>query len=181
MHEGWRRPVCNALIGWLCACVATGTLAAPTSPAADTAGGSGTPMEARLREQLVEAAVEFSERSRPASPLPTVLGLSPDTFAREVCRDQNIPCDNVLAAYDAREQRVLYRAELDLTKVWERSFLVHELVHWIQHQAQPDVGVEPTCQAYRAAEREAYTAQNRYLRHHHSGRRAGTMLNMLHC
>jgi hypothetical protein len=76
---------------------------------------------------------------------------------------------------------VLYRVELDITKVWERSFLVHELVHWLQHQAQPDTQSEPSCMAYRAAEREAYTVQNRYLRHHQSGRRAGTMLNMLHC
>jgi hypothetical protein len=161
--------------------------AAPVAPvdvvaAVDAYGvEAGTPMPAALREELVSAAVEFSERPRPRTPIPATLALPAAAFAREVCRDANIPCDNVMAAYDPAHLRVLYRAELDLTKVWERSFVVHELVHWLQHQAQADTQADPDCKTYRAAEREAYTVQNRYLRHHQSGRRAGTMLNMLHC
>ena len=151
------------------------------TPEASRDEPAGVPMEAKLREQLVAAAVEFSDRPRPGSPLPALLALEPEAFAREVCQDPNLPCDNVFAAYDPTRVRVLYRKSLDLTKVWERSFVVHELVHWLQHQADPDTRADPSCQTYRAAEREAYTAQNRYLRHHQSGRRAGTMLAMLHC
>ena len=152
---------------------------APTAEAARA--DAGTPMAEALREELVLAAVEFSERPRPRTPIPETLALSAAAFSREVCRDPNIPCDNVMAAYDPVRVRVLYRAELDITKVWERSFVVHELVHWLQHQAQPDTQADADCKTYRAAEREAYTVQNRYLRHHQSGRRAGTMINMLHC
>lgn len=157
--------------------VGTGNVAA----AGPAPGETGTPMPAALRDELVSAAIEFSERPRPRAPVPTTLALPAAAFAGEVCRDANIPCHNVMAAYDPLRSRVLYRAELDLTKVWDRSFLVHELVHWLQHQAQLDTQADPDCMTYRAAEREAYTVQNRYLRHHQSGRRAGTMLNMLHC
>jgi hypothetical protein len=153
--------------------------AAPEPNRSPRAGGIA--MDTALRDELLAAAVHFGDRPRPKSDAPAVLALPSAEFAREVCRDENIPCANVMAAYDPRRVRVVYRAELDLGRVWERSFVVHELVHWIQHQAQADTDADVSCPAYRAAEREAYTVQNRYLRHHQSGRRAGTMLSMLHC
>ncbi len=163
-------------------CIALACVVAQAAqPTLRTLPADGVPLDAQMRAQLMSDAVEFSDRPRPATPIPTIVALPPDVFAQEVCRDDNIPCDSVLAAYDPKRLRVMYRASLDLSKVWERSFLVHELVHWLQHQAKPESHADASCPDFKAAEREAYAVQNRFLRHHQSGRRAGTMLNMLHC
>ncbi len=141
-----------------------------------------TAMDDAQRTALIAATLQFADRARAkAWPDPPILALSEDAFAREVCRD-DIPCQNIAAAYDAKRRRVLYRARLDMALHWDRSFVVHEIVHWLQHQARPEgVDDDESCRAYKMAEVEAYTVQNRYLHFHQSGRRAGGFLNMLMC
>lgn len=179
------------------------SLAVVAGSAADPDDGSMR-MPDRMRQELVDWAIHFSDLPRPASPPPAVMALGSEAFARRVCVGDGTPCDNVLAAYDVARNEVIHRASLDLAKPWDRSFVVHELVHWLQvhkaatvpawgaaerearaaSDARPDGSARESraeCEARRAAEREAYAVQNRYLRHYHSGRRAGGVLMMMHC
>ncbi len=158
--------------------------------ATTAAADEGRVMDATQRKELLEWAVHFSERPQPTSPIPAMIAFADEGFARRVCRDNGLPCESVIAAYDAARNEVVYRASLDLSSVWDRSFLVHELVHWIQDRGDSSSGRsapkealsdKADCEARRVAEREAYTVQNRYLRHYQSGRRAGAVLLMMFC
>jgi hypothetical protein len=68
-----------------------------------------------------------------------------------------------------RDNNVYLSRALDLTNVWARSLLLHELVHHIQRMAN---GPAADCHEWRRREIAAHAAQNAWLMEHGSGRRA---------
>ncbi len=89
-------------------------------------------------------------------------------------------CRGLVAAYEPARQRIVYLNTLDMRLPLDRSFIVHELVHWLQHR-DGQAHADAACSAVYAAEREAYAAQNRYLHHYKVGRRMGGVLNFVAC
>jgi hypothetical protein len=132
------------------------------------------------RHELIEWAVHFSDRKRPTPDAqPAFVALDDKAFTLAVCARASFECSAVKAAYDPVGVRVIYRATLDLKDTLDRSFIVHEVVHWLQHQSgqAPD----ESCEGQFKAEREAYAVQNRYLTHYQRGRRVGGALAAMAC
>ena len=75
---------------------------------------------------------------------------------------------------------MLYRDTLDLRDETDQSYIVHELVHYLQHRRDGDA-LFADCPRVMQAEAEAYAAQNRYLAHFRQWRRVGEMLRFTHC
>jgi hypothetical protein len=117
----------------------------------------------------------------PAAPtLPELLALSPDELAQRVCPEQPGHCRTLVAVYDTERRQVLYRNTLDLRDETDQSFIVHELVHYLQHLRDGDA-LFASCEQVLAAETAAYAVQNRYLAHFKQWRRVGEMLRFTHC
>ncbi len=85
-----------------------------------------------------------------------------------------------MAAYDAPTHTVILRDFLDMRRAPDRSFLVHELMHVLQHQRQGDA-FQAQCSDVMNTEREAYRAQNRYLAEHGQMQRVGQMIGQMAC
>ncbi len=83
----------------------------------------------------------------------------------QVCPEEPRKCRQLVAAYSIERREILYRESLDPARVFDRSFLVHEYVHYLQHQDYGDQ-VNVSCQRILDNEREAYAAQAAYLRRH---------------
>lgn len=147
------------------------------------AGAAAEPaLPDKLRKELIGWAAHFAERPNPPDgEQPEFVPLSDAQFEPAVCADSPFECRAVLAAYDAAGSRVLYRSRLNMDDALDRSFIVHELVHWLQHR---HANVQPpteTCQVRRRAEVEAYAVQNRYLKHYQRGRFVGEALAAMVC
>jgi hypothetical protein len=114
---------------------------------------------------------------------PALLALGDEALAEVVCGGaipSPVPCKLVAAAYDPASRRIVYRASLNLAQPLDQSFIVHELVHWLQHAAGEPLGDAP-CAAVFRAEREAYAAQNRFLEQHRVHLRMGQVLRFMSC
>ena len=169
---------------WLkAATLALTLICAGGAGAQDQATGAGrTFIEPALLRDLIAWAAEHRGRQLPAVNEAPALEALPDEALRQiVCTElAEHACRGLVAAYEPARKRIVYRASLDMRLAFDRSFIVHELVHWLQHrdgQAHAGAG----CRAVMAAEREAYAAQNRYLHHHKVGRRMGGVLNFVGC
>jgi hypothetical protein len=132
-----------------------------------------------LLNDLLQWASRLS--GMPLAPvLPAVQALSPDDLARRVCPDEPANCRTLVALYDTDRREVLYRNTLDLRDETDQSFIVHELVHYLQHLRDGDE-LFSSCERVLAAETAAYAVQNRYLTHFKQWRRVGEMLRFTHC
>lgn len=85
-----------------------------------------------------------------------------------------------MAAYDAPTHTVILRDFLDMRRTPDRSFLVHELVHALQHQRQ-GAAFQARCNDVVNTEREAYQVQNHYLAVHGQFQRVGQMMGQMVC
>lgn len=153
---------------------------AQTAAQAQTRGPSAIDT-ALLRELIAWAAEHRGRRLPHPEEAPSLQALPETELQQIVCTElAEHACRGLVAAYEPSRQRIIYRATLDMRLAFDRSFIVHELVHWLQHrdgQAHAGAG----CRAVMAAEREAYAAQNRYLHHHKVGRRMGGVLKFVGC
>jgi hypothetical protein len=138
-------------------------------------------IDAELGDDLAGWAARLTGRSVPtANPLPTFMPLPDDALANTVCPERPIGCRGLVAAYDTDRRRIVYRASLDMRDPTDQSFIVHELVHWLQHvERGPDF--EASCESVLAAEREAYAAQNLYLIRFKQWQRVGEVLRFTFC
>jgi hypothetical protein len=116
----------------------------------------------------------------PTSVLPELLALPAADLARRVCPEHPDDCRTLVALYDTDRAQVLYVDTLDLRNETDQSFIVHELVHYLQHLRDGDK-LFAGCTQIMAAETPAYDVQNRYLTHFKQWRRVGEMLRFTHC
>jgi hypothetical protein len=110
-----------------------------------------------LIRSLIATIETLSDYRAPAA-LPPVFELPQALIEAKVCDE---PC-NVTAAYVPKEG--IYLSEnLDPARdPLDRAALLHELVHYLQHD-QPKFARLTACQRDRAQEEEAYAIQNAYL------------------
>jgi len=139
-------------------------------------------LDANEMQILLGWASHFSGRPlAPTAEIPVTSALSAEVLARTVCPEDLARCRRVVAAYDAEHRRIVHLDTLDIHDPVDRSFLVHELVHYLQHLQRGDAFLIASCSASLASEREAYRAQDRYLAHVGHRRRAGQVLLFTHC
>ncbi len=119
-------------------------------------------------EGLLRWAARISHRKLPENIAPPQLIALSDRAMREmVCPDVPDGCASLAAAYSIKTGVIYYRESFSLDKLLHRSYLVHEMVHFLQHL---DLGekVNDSCRRIFRLEREAYGVQAAYLRRHGS-------------
>lgn len=94
--------------------------------------------------------------------LPRLVSLSPLALRQQVCPGRPDACTTLVAAYWMGEQSILFRNTFDFRNARDRSYIVHELVHYLQHLENGDQ-VTQSCETILANERQAYVAQYKYL------------------
>ena len=102
--------------------------------------------------------------------------LKSETQRYDQCTQQS----GLVAAYIIEQRRIVYRDDLNLDNDTDNSFLVHEYVHALQSRFFGDQLFE-TCQGVIAAEKQAYAAQQRYLRSRGQLLRVGDRLRLVSC
>jgi hypothetical protein len=116
----------------------------------------GEELESTIR--LLFRAIETLSGYPAPESLPRVFQVPQHRIEARIC-DQ--PC-TVLAAYIPREG-IYLSANLDPVRdAFDRSALLHELVHYLQHRHQKFAHLPP-CERDRVEEQEAYALQNAYL------------------
>lgn len=115
-----------------------------------------------------------------AQRLPRLEILDRSGLAARLCPGAAADCEGIMAAYDAPTDTVILRDFLDMRRAPDRSFLVHELIHVLQHQRQGQ-GFQARCSDVVNSEREAYQVQNRYLAAHGQLQRVGQMIGQMSC
>jgi hypothetical protein len=143
------------------------------------ASQAAPPPDPELMQDLLRWAGKLSGLDPPAA-LPALTALSEAELARRVCPDEPRHCRTLIAVYDTDRTEILYRNTLDLRDETDQSYLVHELVHYLQHRRDGDA-LFADCPRVMQAEFEAYAAQNRYLAHFKQWRRVGEILRFTHC
>jgi len=134
-----------------------------------------------LLTQLLAAAIRLS--GLPAihvSELPPVVMLPRQVLNETVCSSAPVRCSGLIAAFDTQRYRIVVDEKLDFGDPDDDSFLVHELVHVLQFKQSGSVGFT-SCTAVLESERQAYAAQNLYLRENGRLGQHGIMLRFSHC
>jgi hypothetical protein len=134
-----------------------------------------------LLAYLIAAAAGFSGYpSIPVHEAPSVVQLSQSELNRTVCPDDLDTCRSIVAVFETDSYVIYLRDDLDLDNPSDNSFLVHELVHVLQHRAQGD-DIFADCERTLQTETEAYRAQNRYLKREGQFLRVGAALAFMAC
>lgn len=139
------------------------------------------PLPIPLLGRLLAAAIQFS--GLPAidvRDLPPIDVVSTDVFQKTVCSHKPARCAPVMAAFDTERYRILVRDSLDMDDPGDNSFLVHEMVHVLQYKRDGSTRFM-SCEAVIESEREAFDAQNRYIKSYGMLRREGVMLRHMKC
>jgi hypothetical protein len=153
--------------------------------AAAVAGGAAPGRHARIDAELAADLMRWASRLSglpdlaPAEP-PALVPLAPPEMQAQVCPDSPAGCRSLVAVYDTSARRVLYRASLDMRDPTDQSYIVHELVHHLQHQHRGDA-IFASCAAILESEREAYAAQNLYQQRFRQWQRMGEVTRFMHC
>jgi len=130
---------------------------------------------------LFQWAARLTQRSLPDDlTLPVVVALTVEQINQRVCPDKPKRCRPIAAAYGIEHRDIIYRDSLDLTRLLDRSYLLHEVVHFLQHQDQRDA-VNASCEQILVNEREAYRVQAAFLREHGIYHRVGLELGRIRC
>ena len=138
-------------------------------------------MDAPLIAYLLAAAIRITGLPPVAvAELPPFVPLSSRDLERQVCPDAGHGCRGIVAYFDAQHYRVLYRDSLNLDDPFDHSFLLHEMVHVLQHRQEGNAMYED-CRALLRTEAQAYRAQNIYLRANDQLAYVGTRLNQSSC
>lgn len=138
-------------------------------------------IDSALLAYLMSAASALSGYP-PLSPdsLPPIEMMSKERMRSEVCGREQRNCANMAAVFDTDGYRIVLRDDLDLEKPADNSFLVHELVHVLQHR-QRGGRIFAGCHETLRTEREAYAVQNRYLKREGQFLRFGAGLAFMRC
>ncbi len=75
---------------------------------------------------------------------------------------------------------ILYRNTFDFQNALDRSYIVHELVHFLQHTSKGE-RLNENCRVIRDNERQAYIAQSRYLSRRGESFPIDEMMKLTYC
>ncbi|HDZ16247.1 MAG TPA: hypothetical protein ENI26_02860 [Methylophaga aminisulfidivorans] len=111
---------------------------------------------------LLILASNFSQYE-PVSSSPILTPQSHQQLITTLCQGKEC---NALAYYDDKSQTIFYDERLKASSTIAQGFIVHELVHFLQHQHSvvPD---NASCEERISLEREAYQVQQRFLHSRH--------------
>jgi hypothetical protein len=138
-------------------------------------------VDSNLVAQLLIAAVRLTGLPTLSdADLPPVLAMSKEAITQEMCPLRPAGCDTLVALFEPGKYRVIYRNTLDFSKPFDRSFVLHELVHVLQFKAK-GASIFASCKAYVGAEREAYLTQDRFLAENGVEIRVKGALRFMHC
>ena len=110
------------------------------------------------RDMLHYASV-YSGRPVPIGQAPRIIYLTRESLAGMVCGAPDAECAIEGVYFGGSNVYVL----LGLDDMHRRSVIVHEFVHWLQRRTDTPLKAR-TCLDIQQEEREAYNAQNRYLK-----------------
>lgn len=135
---------------------------------------------------LLDVAVRLSGlMPMAAADLPPLIALPLTELRQQACPLTPENCGSLVAMFDADGRRILVSDRLDVQDARDRSFIVHELVHVLEHpaagSADRDAAQDDSCEASLASERRAYRVQNAYLREQGANERYGRMLQHAVC
>ncbi|MBK7664847.1 MAG: DUF4157 domain-containing protein [Sterolibacteriaceae bacterium] len=137
--------------------------------------------DSTLLAYLLSAAASLSGYPQVAvDALPPIVRMSAAEMRRAVCDHGQNSCADMAAVFDTDGGRILLRDDLDLDSAADNSFLVHELVHVLQHR-QRGGRIFAGCHETLRTEREAYAVQNRYLKREGQFLRFGEGLAFMRC
>jgi hypothetical protein len=131
--------------------------------------------EAELMPALVSALDQLSKYHRPVA-LPEVIRVPHERIEAMVCHAK---C-GALAAYRPGEGIYLDERLKPETQLFDRSILLHELVHYLQDMSDELGGMRP-CQRWYQREQEAYAIQKIFLFMTASPTRVGYSANKSTC
>ena len=114
---------------------------------------------------LLMWAASLSHYPEPETP-PNVLAVPHEQLEGILCGGQRC---HAVAYYDHESASIFFDESLNLDdSITAKSFVVHEMVHYLQHQAGKMTEMPMPCKERIALEREAYITQQKYLRQHHT-------------
>jgi len=138
-------------------------------------------MDTSLIAYLLAAAVRITGLPAvPVDELPPFVPLAPQELERQVCPDAGTGCQGIASYFDALHYRILYRDTLNLDEPLDHSYLLHEIVHVLQHRHVGNA-MYADCWATLQSEGQAYRAQNIYLRATGQSAYVGGMLRNATC
>jgi hypothetical protein len=138
-------------------------------------------VDVNLISQLLAIAVRLTGLPAVAeADLPQIVAMSKEAITQEMCPERPSQCDTLVALFEPAKYRVIYRNTLDLNKTFDRSFLLHELVHVLQFKAKGPI-IFFTCKDRMSAEREAYITQDRFLAEKGLEIRVGGTMRFMRC
>lgn len=138
-------------------------------------------MDSSLVAFLLAAAIRITGLpAMPVEELPSFVALSAREMERQICPDAGNGCRGIVAYFDPLHRRILYRDNLDLDQPLDHSYLLHEIVHVLQHR-QSGNAMYADCYALLQTEGQAYRAQNVYLRAMGQLAYVGGMLSRVSC
>jgi hypothetical protein len=130
---------------------------------------------------LLASAIQFSGLpAMQVSDLPPIIRLPRSELNKTVCAAAPVRCAGLTAAFDTQHYRIVVDDKLNFQDPDDASFLVHELVHVLQLKNTGSSGFT-SCPAVLESERQAYSAQNDYLRSNDRPAHQGAMLRFSRC
>lgn len=108
--------------------------------------------------------------------------LTPDELSAQVCPEDPQNCRGLAALFETASKTIYIREDLspdaDMVSI---SFLIHEMVHSLQSETHSDDDLFGTCQKLYATEKQAYDAQDAFLKAEGQFFRAGNALRYFIC
>lgn len=135
--------------------------------------------------ELLAIAIRFSGLAPiDVAQVPEVVGVIGDyKWVHHACQSEVNACNRAVAIYNHQTNRIYYREDRlgDASSVIGSSYLVHEIVHVLQHHQYNGKGLYDTCDMLYHTEMQAYSVQNEYLASMGSGFRAGEAMKHFRC
>ncbi|MFK7962451.1 MAG: hypothetical protein AB8C46_00645 [Burkholderiaceae bacterium] len=161
--------------------IALACLFTPTPGSAQSDASSEQPLATEQVRALFLWAAHLTRRSLPDNlTLPVLVPMPVEQINALVCPQSPNRCRPVAAAYGITHRNIIYRESLNLSRVIDRSYLLHEAVHFLQHLEQREA-INASCRQIRANERQAYRAQAAFLRAHQIYHPVGLELARVRC
>lgn len=137
-------------------------------------------IDPEVYQDILSKAASYTELPGFENNVPPIIVLSEQDMYQEVCREDIDQCRGMAAFFDTEGYRILMRDDLDMYDDTDNSFLLHELVHALQFLSRGN-DIFATCEEVMATEKQAYEAQNKYLRSRGQLFVAGAMLRFTSC